>query len=60
MPCFVIGFTFSPIAFIECFLDLIEYYLIYTGKHMKVLLKKNNNSLDKYYYICYGLLNCLY
>ena len=36
----------------------IEYYLIYIGQHLHVILKKNNNSLDKYY-ICYGFLNCL-
>ena len=62
MACSDIGFTFCPIAFIEYLLDVqksIKHYLIYIGKHLYVILKKNNNSLDKYY-ICYGLLNCLY
>ena len=37
----------------------IKYYLIYIGMHLHVILKKNNNSSDKYY-ICYGFLNSLY
>ena len=37
----------------------IKYYLICIGKHLHVILKNNNNNLDKYD-ICYGFLNCLY
>ena len=27
----------------------IGYYLIYIGKYLHVILKNNNNTLDKYY-----------
>ena len=62
MASSIIGFTFSPITLIENLLDVqksIKYYLIYIGKHLHVILKTNNNSLDKYY-ICIGFSNSLY
>ena len=48
---------YAPLKVLR-FVQSLKCYLMYVGKHLQVISKKNNNILASY--ICYGFLNCLY